>query len=207
MEDVLDLYAEPSDAARPVVCFDALPYQLVREVRAPQPPAPSRVAREDYEYARQGTCNLFMVFQPQQGWRHVTVTARRTAHDFAQQMRTLLDEQFPNATKIRVVLDNVNTHTPAGLYQAFEAAEARRLTAKVEFHSTPKHGSWLNMGEIEWSVVARHCLDQRLPDHASVAQVVALGETRRNARRATVEWRFTVPDARTKLGHLYVAHP
>jgi len=207
MEDVLDLYAEPYDAERPVVCFDELPYQLVREVRAPQPPAPSRVAREDYEYARQGTCNLFMVFQPQQGWRHVTVTARRTSHDFAQQMRTLVDEQFPNAIKIRVVLDNLNTHTPAALYQAFEATEARRLTEKLEFHYTPKHGSWLNMVEIEWSVVARQCLDQRLPDQARVAQVVAVWETRRNASRATVDWRFTVRDARTKLSHLYISQP
>ncbi len=207
MEDVLDLYAEPYDAARPVVCFDELPYQLVDEVHPPQPAAPGRPARQDYEYVRQGTCNLCMAFQPQQGWRQVTVTTRRTAHDFAEQMRALVDEQFPDAEVIRVVLDNLNTHTPAALYQAFDAAEARRVTTKLEFHYTPKHGSWLNMVEIEWSVLARQCLHQRLPDQASVAHVVALWEKRRNASRAFVDWRFTVRDARTKLGHLYLSQP
>ncbi len=207
MEDVLNLYAEPYDAAHPVVCFDELPYQLVREVHAPQPPAPRRIAREDYEYERGGTCTLFMTFQPHQGWRHVEVTARRTAHDFAHQMRALVDEQFPEAEIIRVVLDNLNTHTPAALYQAFDAVEARRLTERLEFHYTPKHGSWLNMVEIEWSVLVRQCLDQRLPDRAAVESVVAPWEARRNAFHATVDWRFTVHDARTKLGHLYVSEP
>ncbi len=207
MEDVLDLYAQPYDAARPVVCFDELPYQLVRDVHAPQPPAPDRIAREDYEYARGGTCNLFMTFQPQQGWRHVEVTARRTSRDFAEQMRALVDEQFPDADVVRVVLDNLNTHTPAALYQAFDAAEARRLTAKLEFHYTPKHGSWLNMVEIEWSVLVRQCLAQRLPDQAAVEGVVAAWEARRNAARAMVDWRFTVHDARTKLAHLYLSEP
>lgn len=205
MEDVLDLYAEPYDPRRPVVCFDELPYQLLDHVVPPQAARPGPPARIDYEYERTGTCNLFMCFQPQQGWRQVTVTARRTAQDFAQQMRQLVDEQFPDAAKIRVVLDNLNTHTPAALYQTFAPAEARRLTEKLEFHYTPKHGSWLNMVEIEWSVLARQCLDQRLPDRSAVARVVALWEARRNASRATVDWRFTVPDARTKLSHLYVS--
>ncbi len=207
MEDVLDLYAEPYDAERPVVCFDELPYQLLQDVVVPQACAPGRVAREDYEYERHGTCNLFMTFQPHQGWRHVTVTARRTAQDFAEQMRQLVDEQFPDAATIRVVLDNLNTHTPAALYQTFAPAEARRLTEKLDFHYTPKHGSWLNMAEIEWSVLVRQCLDQRLPDRAAVEGVVATWETRRNASHATVDWRFTVHDARTKLSHLYVSEP
>lgn len=207
MEDVLDLYAQPYAAQCPVVCFDELPYQLLRDVTPPQPAKPGRIAREDYEYDRQGTCNLFMTFQPQQGWRHVDVTARRTAHDFAYQMRTLVDVQFPEAEVIRVVLDNLNTHTPAALYQTFDAAEARRLTEKLEFHYTPKHGSWLNMVEIEWSVLVRQCLDQRLPDQAAVEGVVAPWEVRRNACRATVDWRFSVHDARTKLADLYVPQP
>jgi hypothetical protein len=207
MEDVLELYAEPYDAERPVVCFDELPYQLLNHVVPPQAASPGHPARLDYEYERTGTCNLFMWFQPAQGWRHVEVTARRTAQDFAHQMRQLVDEQFPDAAVIRVVLDNLNTHTPAALYQAFDPAEARRLTAKLEFHYTPKHGSWLNMVEIEWSVLARQCLDQRLPDQSSVAHVIALWETRRNASRASVDWRFTVRDARTKLNHLYVSQP
>jgi transposase len=207
MEDVLDVYAEPYDAQRPVVCFDELPYQLLHHVVSPQVCAPGRVAREDYEYERGGTCNLFMVFQPQQGWRHVAVTARRTAQDFAEQMRQLVDEQFPEAEIIRVVLDNLNTHTPAALYQTFPPAEARRLTEKLEFHYTPKHGSWLNMVEIEWSVLVRQCLAQRLPNQAAVADAVAAWEARRNVSHATVDWRFTVHDARAKLGHLYVSEP
>jgi len=203
MEDVLDLYAEPYHPQRPVVCFDELPYQLLDHVVAPEPAAPGQVAREDYEYARQGTCNLFVTFQPLQGWRHVDVTARRTAQDFAHQMQRLVDEQFPDATVIRVVLDNLNTHTPAALYQTFAPEEARRLTAKLEFHYTPKHGSWLNMVEIELSVLARQCLDQRLADRAAVERVVHPWEARRNAARTTVDWRFTVKDARTKLKDLY----
>ncbi len=143
MEDVLDLYAQPYDPLRPVICFDELPYQLLRDVLAPQPCAPGRPAREDYAYAREGMCNLFMSFQPLQGWRHIDVTARRTSQDFAYQMQALVDVHFPDAEVIRVVLDNLNTHTPAALYQTFAPAEARRLTQKLEFHYTPKHGSWL----------------------------------------------------------------
>ncbi len=203
MEDVLDLYAEPYDPQRPVVCFDELPYQLLDHVVAPEPPVPGHPAREDYEYERKGTCNLFIAFQPQQGWRHVEVTERRTAQDFAHQMRRLVDDQFPNAERIRVVLDNLNTHTPAALYQTFAPAEARRLTQKLEFHYTPTHGSWLNMVEIELSVLARQCLHQRLPDRERIERVIAPWEARRNTSRATVDWRFTVKHARTKLKELY----
>ena len=207
MEDVLDLYAEPYDPDRPVVCFDELPYQLLDHVVPPQAAVPGHAARMDYEYERTGTCNVFICFQPAQGWRQVTVTARRTAQDFAEQMRQLVDERFPDAAKIRVVLDNLNTHPPAALYQTFGPAEARRLTEKVEWHYTPKHGSWLNMVEIELSVLARQCLDQRLPDVESVQCVVAPWEARRNASRASVNWRFSVHDARTKLDHLYLPQP
>ncbi len=203
MEDVLDLYAEPDDAQRPVVCFDELPYQLLDHAIPPEPATALHPVREDYEYVRTGTCNLFIAFQPRQGWPHVDVTERRTGQDFAHQMRQLVDEQFPDATVIRVVLDNLNTHTPAALYEVFSPEEARRLTTKLEFHDTPKHESWLNMVEIELSIVARQCLDQRLADRASVARVVAQWETRRNMSRASVDWRFTVKDARTKLKDLY----
>lgn len=203
MEDVLDLYAEPYAPRHPVVCFDELPYQLLDQVYPPQAAQPGQCRREDYEYIRAGTCNLFISFQPLQGWRHVDVTAQRTAADFAHQMRALVDVHFPEAERIRVVLDNLNTHTPAALYQTFPPTEARRLTEKLEFHYTPKHGSWLNMVEIELSVLARQCLDQRLPDRVSVAQVVTPWEARRNASRATVDWRFRVQDARTKLSELY----
>jgi len=164
MEDVLDLYAAPYDPRRPVVCFDELPYQLLRDAVEPHAGTPGRPRREDYEYKREGTCNLFISFQPLQGWRHVDVTAHRTAQDFAHQMQALVDVHFPDADVIRGVVDNLNTHTPAALYQTFPPAQARRLTEKLEFHYTPKHGSWLNMVEIELSVLARQWLDQRLPD-------------------------------------------
>jgi hypothetical protein len=203
MEDVLDLYAAPYDPRRPVVCFDELPYQLLRDAVEPHACTPGRPRREDYEYKREGTCNLFISFQPLQGWRHVDVTAHRTAQDFAHQMQALVDVHFPDADVIRVVVDNLNTHTPAALYQTFPPAQARRLTEKLEFHYTPKHGSWLNMVEIELSVLARQCLDQRLPDRDSVQCVIAPWEARRNTYRATVDWRFTVHAARTKLSALY----
>ena len=149
MEDVLELYAEAPDPRRPRVCFDELPYQIVAETRVSLPVQPGHPHRVDYEYERRGTCNIFLAVQPEAGWRHVAVTQRRTAHDFAYQMRALVDEHFPDAERIRVVMDNLNTHKPAALYAAFPAAEARRLVRKLEFHYTPKHGSWLNMAETE----------------------------------------------------------
>ncbi len=160
MEDVLDLYAEPHDPARPVVCFDETSKQLVAETRTPLPMAPGKPERVDYEYARNGVANLFLVTQPRGAWRHVDVTDRRTKHDFAHQMRELVDRHFPDATTIRVVLDNLNTHTPAALYEAFPPPEARRVLRTLEFHYTPKHGSWLNMAELEFSMLSRQCLDR-----------------------------------------------
>jgi DDE superfamily endonuclease len=205
MEDLLELYAEPYDAFYPVVCFDESPYQLVSEARQPLPPAPGRPARYDYEYRREGTCNLFMFFQPLAGWRHVEVTERRTAQDFAHCMKALVDEHFPHAELISVVLDNLNTHTPAALYETFPPAEARRIVRKLAFRYTPKHASWLNMAELEFAVVDGQCLDRRLSTLACVRREVAAWETARNAAKATVQWQFTVAKARTKLRHLYPA--
>jgi hypothetical protein len=203
MEDVLDLYAEPADPRRPRVCFDERPYQVVGETRAPRPAGPGRPARHDYEYKRNGTANLFVHFCPDTGWRHVAVTERRAKPDFAHQMRALVDEHFPDAEMIRLVLDNLNTHTPAALYEAFPPEEARRLAAKLEFHYTPKHGSWLNMAELEISALSRQCLERRLGDIPTLRREVAAWEAPRNAARATVHWRFTSTDARTKLHRLY----
>jgi hypothetical protein len=203
MEDVLDLYAEPYDPRHPQVCFDEVPYQLVSETRRPLPMQPGRPQRYDYEYQRNGTCNLFVFFQPLAGWRHLKVTERRTKRDFAQCMKELVDVHFPEADKIRVVLDNLNTHTPAALYEAFDAAEARRLVQKLEFHYTPKHGSWLNMAEIEISVLTAQCLDRYIPDIAPLDREVSSWQNERNAHRASVDWRFTTVKARDKLKRLY----
>jgi hypothetical protein len=203
MEALLDLYAEPYDPARPVVGFDETSKQLVAETRTPLPMAPGRPERVDYEYERNGTANLFLLCQPLRGWRHVDVTERRTKDDFARQMRDLVDRHFPDATVIRVVLDNLNTHTPAALYEAFPPAEARRVLRKLEFHYTPVHGSWLNMAEIEFSLLSRQCLGRRIPDRDILATEVAGWEAARNEQRATVRWQFTVDDARTKLHRLY----
>jgi hypothetical protein len=203
MEDVLDLYAEPLDPARPVVCFDETSKQLVAETRTPLPMEPGKPERVDYEYERKGTANLFLVTQPRGAWRHVDVTDRRTKHDFAQQMRDLVDRHFPHATTIRVVLDNLNTHTPAALYEAFPPTEARRILRKLEFHYTPVHGSWLNMAELEFSMLARQCLSRRLGDRPTLATEIAAWETARNKQRATISWHFTVDDARRKLHRLY----
>ena len=205
MEDVLDLYAEPYDPTRPWVCFDERPCQLVDDVLQPLPAESGRPRREDYEYARQGHCNLFVLAQPQTGWRHLDVTDRRTSQDFAQQMQTLVDKQFPDAEVIRVVLDNLNTHSPAALYQTFTPEEARRLTRKLEFHYTPKHGSWLNMAEIELSVLGRQCLRRRIGDRDTLRREVTAWEAQRNTERATIRWRFTTTDARVKLHRLYPA--
>jgi hypothetical protein len=203
MEDVLDLYALPYDPAYPQVCFDERPVQLLDNVIEPLPARPGYKRRFDYEYHREGTCNLFMMFQPLQGWRHVKVTERRTKLDFAHCMKDLVDIHFPTATCIRVVLDNLNTHTFASLYEAFEPAEARRIARKLEFHFTPKHGSWLNMVEIELSILSRQCLKRRIPDQAILRTEVNAWADYRNAQQATIDWRFSVHDARTKLLSLY----
>jgi hypothetical protein len=203
MEDLLALYAEPYDPAYPVVCFDEQPYQLVGEVRTPLPAAPGRPVRYDYEYQRNGTANLFMMVQPLAGWRHVKVTERRTAADFAQCMHDLVDVHFPEAQVITVVLDNLNTHTPAALYEVFPPEEARRLVRCLDFRYTPKHGSWLNQAEIELAVLTQQCLDQRIPDRPTLDHKVDVWEARRNEQCATIKWRFTAADARTKLKRLY----
>lgn len=203
MEDVLDLYAEPFDPARPVVGFDETSKQLVAETRLPLPRGPGIPERVDYEYERRGTANLFLLCQPLGGWRHVEVTDHRTKHDFAEQMRALADRHFPDAELIRVVLDNLNTHTPAALYEAFEPAEARRILRKLEFHYTPIHGSWLNMAELEFSMLSRQCLGRRIPDRDTLVTEVVAWEAARNEQRATIHWQFTVDDARTKLHRLY----
>lgn len=203
MEDVLDLYAAPVNPARPVVCFDELPYGLKGSPRDPIPAAPGRLQRADYEYTRHGSCSLLAVFCPALGWRQVTVSARRTKREFAEQMRLLAEEHFPRAERIQVVLDNLNTHTLAALYESFPPAQARSIASKLEFHFTPTHGSWLNMIEIEWSLVARHCLHRRLPDIATVQHEVDAWADERNTTRATVDWRFTAQDARTTLKRLY----
>jgi hypothetical protein len=203
MEDVLDLYQAPYDPAYPQVCFDERPVQLLGEVTEPLPAKPGYKRRFDYEYEREGSCNLFMMFQPLKGWRQVKATKRRTKVDFAQCMKELVDIHFPQATCIRVVLDNLNTHTFASLYEAFDPDEARRIVRKLEFHFTPKHGSWLNMVEIELSVLSRQCLQQRIPDRPTLQAIVSAWADRRNTQQATIDWRFSVRDARTKLSSLY----
>lgn len=203
MEDVLDLYAEAYDEQRPVVCFDEKSYQLVSEKRVPIPVAPGRPLRYDYEYKREGVRNLFVFLEPQAGWRHIAVTERRTKRDFAEQMRWLVEERYPKAGEIRVVLDQLNTHKRSVLYEAFDAEQARDIARKLRFHYTPKHGSWLNMAEIELSVLARQCLSARLGSEAALVREVSAYERRRNAVKATVQWRFGVMKARAKLKRLY----
>jgi len=203
MEDVLDVYALPYDPHRPQVCFDEHPLQLIAETRLPLPAKPGCPERYDYEYQRNGTRNLFMFFQPLGGWRHVQVTQRRTKVDFAQCMRYLVDDVFPAADKVVVVLDNLNTHTPAALYEAFVPAEAKRILNRLEFHYTPKHGSWLDMAEIEIGVLCEQCLAERIPDEETLCREVTAWEKSRNEQRATVNWQFTSIDARNKLKRLY----
>jgi hypothetical protein len=207
MEDVLDLYAEPYDPRRPQVCFDESPYQLVSETRRPLPARPGQPARYDYEYKREGTVNLFLLVQPLAGWRQVTVTARRTAQDFAQQMRDLVDLYFPTAEIIRIVLDQLNTHSPAALYETFAPADARRLTRKLEFHHTSKHGSWLNMAESELAVLNRQCLDRRIADVRTLRREIAMWQADRNRRKAKIKWSFRTTDARVNLNRLYPPTP
>ena len=203
MEDVLDLYAEPYDPKRPVVCFDETSTQLLAETRAPLPPRPGRPQRQDYECRREGTRNLFLACEPLAGWRHVAVTQRRTMQDFAQQMRWLVDEAYPGVPVVRVVLDNLNTHRTASLYETFPAVEARRIAKRLEFHYTPKHGSWLNMAEIEFSVLSRSCLRQRIPDQETLERQVQALVRERNAAQSIINWRFNTQNARTKLHRLY----
>ena len=203
MEDVLDLYAEPYDPQRPVVCFDESSTQMLADARPPLPAEPGQPRRQDYEYRREGTRNLFLACEPLAGWRHVAVTERRTKEDFAHQMRWLVDEAYSGVPMVRLVLDNLNTHRTASLYETFPPAEARRIAKRLEFHYTPKHGSWLNMAEIEFSVFSRGCLRKRLPDESALCREVQALEQERNQARARIDWRFGILDARTKLHRLY----
>jgi len=203
MEDVLDVYTRPYDPKRPQVCMDETTKQLLEEIRDPLPIQPGQPERVDYEYRRQGVGDLFMFFEPLQGKRHVKVTDQRTRKDWAQAMRELSDIHYPQAEKIIVVLDNLNTHSPASFYETFEPDEARRLINRFEFHFTPKHGSWLNMAEIELSALARQCLSQRIPDQATLASEVKAWEKDRNSKVVKVDWQFTTADARIRLKHLY----
>jgi transposase len=203
MEAVLERYGDSYDPQEPVVCFDERPVQLVSETRVPLPPEPGKPERYDYEYKREGTCNLFAFFQPLQGWRHIKVTQRRTSEDFALCMQYLVDVLFPEAARIHLVLDNLNTHTPAALYQTFSPQEALRILSKLEFHYTPKHGSWLNMVELEFSVLSRQCLERRIPSITKLQQEIDAWEQERNQNRAMVNWRFSTVDARTKFQRLY----
>jgi len=207
MEDVLDVYHLPDDPRYPTVCFDETSNQLIGEVATPLPAEPGQPERYDYEYVRNGVQNLFMFFCPLRNWRHVTVTDRRTKADWAECMRELVDDLWPAAVRIRVVQDNLNTHTPAALYEVFPPVEATRILDRLEFHYTPKHGSWLNMAEIELSVLNRQCLDRPIPDKPTLEAEVAAWERTRNAKGATVNWRFTTADARIKLKRLYPSIP
>jgi hypothetical protein len=203
MEDVLDVYVRPYDPRLPQVCMDETSKQLVGETRVPVPAAPGRPVRHDYAYERHGVSNLFLFVEPLRGWRHVTVTERRTKQDWAHAIKDLVDVHYPEAERIVLVLDNLNTHGLGSLYEAFPAEEARRLSRKLELHYTPKHGSWLNIAEIELSVLSSQCLDRRIPQQTELAQEVAQWTRDRNASRRTVDWRFTTADARIKLKRLY----
>ena len=207
MEDVLELYAEPYDPKRPLVCFDEQHVQLVAETRMPRPVAAGRPALSDYEYKRAGTANIFMTVQPLAGWRHVAVTAQRTKLDFAAQMKELVDVHFPQAERILVVLDNLNTHKLACLYEAYPATEARRIVRKLEFHHTPKHGSWLNPAECELSVLTRQCLNRRLASQGTLTHQTQAWTAQRNQEGVRINYRFSLLDARNKLHHLYPSQP
>ena len=203
MEDVLDVYCRPYDARSPVVCLDETSKQLLGEVRAPLPMEAGKPERFDTHYQRHGVCNLFLCCEPLRGWRHVKVTARRTKLDFAALIRELVDVHYPAAEKVVLVMDNLNTHTPGSLYDAFEPAEAKRLCDRLEIHHTPKHGSWLNIAECELSVLSRQCTDRRIPDEETLHREVHAWQQERNAKQVTVDWQFTTEDARVKLKHLY----
>jgi hypothetical protein len=203
MEDVLELYAEPLDEARPVVCMDELSKELHGQVAEPIAPEPGQTAKEDYEYTRNGTANVFVLLCPLLGWRHLEVTARRGYREFANLMKALVDVHFPEAELIRVVLDNLNTHVFGALYETFTPEEARRIAKRLEFHYTPKHGSWLNMAELEFSVLVRQCLGRRIATAEELNEVIAAWERARNAAQTKIEWSFRVADARKKLHWVY----
>ena len=203
MEDVLDLYTNTPDPRRPVVCFDETPVQLIGETRLPWPTEPGKPARIDYEYRRNGTANLFVFLDAHQPWRHVKVTERKTAHDFAHCMRELVDVHYPDAETVRVVLDNLSAHKPAALYEVFAPELARNVLRRLEFHFVPKHASWLNMVEIEIGVLGKQCLDRRIPERETLQREIAHWQRQRNAAGARVEWMFDVRRARQKLGRVY----
>lgn len=208
MEDVLTVYAQPPDPSRPLVCLDEAAKELQADVRLAMGPIPGHPAREDYEYARHGSAAVFLTCAPQLGWRRVTVTTQRTVTEFAQVIKQLVDEDFPTAERIVLVLDNLNTHTAGALYATFPPSVARRLWSKLEVHFTPKHGSWLNIAELELAVLGRQCLDRRIPDRATLEREVAAWSTARNATATPTSWRFSTTDARTRLAHVYpIAEP
>jgi hypothetical protein len=203
MEEVLDIYQRPYDEKNPWICFDESCKQLVKETRDIIPPAPGQLERYDYQYERNGVANLFVFFEPLTQWRHIEVTDQRTAIDYAHQMKYLVDERYPQAKKIGVIQDQLNTHVKASLYKAFPPEEAKRILDKLEFHYTPKHGSWLNMAEIELSVLNRQCLNRRIPDQDSLKLEISAWEEERNQKSSSVNWRFTTADSRIKLTRLY----
>jgi hypothetical protein len=203
MEDVLDVYTRPYDPRYPQVCMDEVSKQLLRDTRQSLPMEPGRIERQDYEYERGGVVNLFLFCEPLQGRRWVDVTERRTKCDWAHQIKELVDERYPEAERIVLVMDNLNTHTPASLYEAFDPTEAKRLANKLEIHYTPKHGSWLNMAEIELSVLSRQCLDRRVPNFEALEAEVAAWQERRDEMGTKIDWRFSAEDARIKLKRLY----
>lgn len=203
MEDVLEVYKRPRDPKRPLVCMDEQPTQLLKETRIPLPAEPGEAAKYDYEYERNGTAVNFMFTAPLENWRRVSVRERKTKRDWAEEIRQLVDTDFPDADKIVLVMDNLNTHTPGALYEAFAPEEARRILERLEIHHTPKHGSWLDMAEIELSVFTRQCLDRRMPDLATLRSEAAAWNDRRNGSGKGVDWHFTTSDARIKLKRLY----
>jgi DDE superfamily endonuclease len=203
MEDVLAVYVRPYDPEYPQICMDEVSKQLLSDTRPARPVEPGHAEQQDFEYERHGVCNIFLACEPLAGKRYTKVTVRRTKVDWALFMRELVDVHYPQAKKIVLVMDNLNTHTPAAFYEAFPPAEARRLVEKLEIHHTPKHGSWLNMAEIELSVLSQHPLSQRIGEQTALQQQVATWQQRRNQQAITVDWRFTTADARIKLKHLY----
>ncbi len=203
MEDILDLYHQPYDPKKPLVCMDEQPVQLVKEKREPLPVRPGEPMRVDYEYERGGTANIFMLTEPLVGQRHVSIRERKTKRDWASAVKELLNVYYPDAERVRLVCDNLNTHTVGALYEAFSPEEARQLSRRLEIHHTPKHGSWLNIAEIELSALTKQCLDRRIPDNLSLKTEVHAWEARRNTQQKAVDWQFTTRDARIKLKHLY----